>query len=270
MKKLILEAGFPQILADYPLIAENNVKHALSALLGPINNCIVSGCGVTISGGNWTIAAGWVVFENELMRVEEHTINAVGGGDIIIAQKYEILLQNNPKPYLDGSTKPLIKEVMCRFVKKTTENPWVQYLVDMVPYSIRVAGIVLPQTNTWYPLASGKFTLAPGVALEATNPLNISKSRDGQLRFKGSLNFDMLPVYVSSGWRNILTINDVTMRPGNEVNFLVGNDIISSSAGDGVGYLFQLLPSGVLRIRHNSVAYGIGPVNFSSINLNVF
>jgi hypothetical protein len=270
MKKLILEAGFPQILADYPLISENNVKHALSAFLGPVNNCIVSGCGVSIAAGNWTIAAGWVVFENELMRVEEHTINAVGGGDIVIAQKYEVLIQNNPKPYLDGSTRPLIREVMCRFVKRTAENPYVQFLVDMIPYSTKLAGIVLPETNTWHPLASGKFTLAAGVALEATNPLQISKSRDGQLRFKGALNFDMLAVYVTASWRNILTINDVAMRPAHEVNFLIGNDILASSPGDGVGYLFQLLPTGVLRIRHNSVTYGIGPVNFSSVNLNVF
>jgi hypothetical protein len=270
MKKLLLEAGFPQILADYPLIAENNIKHALLALLAPLDNCIVSGCALSIAAGNWTIAAGWVIFEDELMRVEEHTINAVGGGDVIIAQKYEILVQNNPKPYLDGSTRPLIKEVMCRFVKRTAENPYVRYLVDMVPYSTRLAGIALPENNTWHQLASGKFTLATGVYLEATNPLQLSKSRDGQLRFKGALNFDMLAVNVSSGWRNILTINDATMRPADEVNFLIASGVDGSSNSEGFGYFFQLLPTGVLRLRHLSVAFDIGPVNFASVSLNIF
>lgn len=270
MKKLILENGFPQVLADYPLIAENNIKHGMVALNTPIDNCILSGCGLSIASGNWTIAAGWVVFEGEAMRVEEHTINSVGGGDVIIAQKYEVLILNNPKPYLDGNTKPMIKEVMCRFVKKTVEVTFVRYLIDMISYSTRLAGLVLPENCTWHSQAGGKFTLATGVALYGPYPLQISKSNDGQLRFKGCISWDMLAGNVVAGVRNILTINDATFRPTEYIQFMLPSGTDGSSNGQAYGYYFELTPAGVLTLKHDSVAYDIGPINFGPISLNIY
>lgn len=269
MRKLNLEAGFPQILQDYPIIAEDNCKRALEAFLSPFDNVIISGLGVSIAGDNWTIAAGYVIFEGEVMRVEEHTINSVGSS-ILIAESYEVTISNNPKPYLNGETKPLIVEKLCRIIKRTTEPTYVRFLTDLKPLEVKLAEVNLPFNNEWLAPASGKYTLATGVSRDLDNPFFISKTKDGQLRMKGSLSWDMLSANITGGFRDILTITDVAFRPAYEVVFSIPKGTDGPKNGNEYGYYFSLMPNGKLRLRHDSETFGIGPINFSPVNLNIY
>lgn len=270
MKTLNLEEGFPQVLADYPLLAEQNIKDGLAGLTGVFNNTKLSGLGLSIGGGNWTIAAGWVIFENEIMRVEEHVVNSVGGGDTVIAESYEVTILENPKPYLSGETKPLVKEKLCRFIKKTTEVTFVEFLFGMPQIDLRLANLALPLNNAWAAPGAGTYSLATGVTRDGDNPFYLTKSKDGQLRFKGSMSWDMSPGNISAGWRKILTVNDVDWRPDYSVRFAIPQGVTGATSGQEFGYLFELKPNGELWLKHETVGYTIGPINFGSINLNIF
>lgn len=272
MKKLILEEGFPQILADYPLAVQDHFKDAFVRMFKPFgDNLILSGCGISIAGSDWTIAAGYVVYGGEIMRVAEHTIVGVGGGDVLIAESYETTISNNPKLYLDGNTHPMINEVLCRFIKKTTEVTFVRLLFDMPQMADKLAAMALPGNAAWYSNVAGTYwSLATGVTRSATNPFYISKTLDGQLRLKGSLSWDMLAANVYAGWRQIITINTAGFRPAYPVRFSIPQGVIGSANHQAIGYLFELKANGELWLKHESVGYTIDELNFGSINLNIF
>lgn len=270
MRKLNLQAGFPQILADYPLVVEDDIKRALEGFFKAFgNHLILDGCGLSIVSTTYSIAAGWVVFNGEIMRVEAHDITGMSGSDFLIAESYTTTISNNPKPYADGNTYPMVVETLCRFKKKTTESSFTRYLADMKPFASKIGDLALNNSVNYVGNSVSTWTLAAGVARTSGNELVIGLSKDGQLRFKGSIGFAMTSGYVTSGWRTLLTIVEPAMIPNEEIIFSLPNGTFGSTNGQEYGYWLSLGSDGVLKIKHDAVAYDIGPLNFSPISLNL-
>lgn len=273
MKNLILEAGFPQILADYPLIVQDNFKDAFTRLFKPYgDNLMLSGCGLSIAGSNYSIAAGYVVFSGEIMRVEAHTVAAMSDINDLIAESYIITLTNNPKPYLDGNTHPMVKETLCRFKKKTVESVYVRWFYDMKPVAVKLSELALPGNVNWLLAGGSTWSLAPAITNSVSNPFSIAKTLDGQLRMKGELSWDMTAGTGtnSGGFHKILTINDAALKPATTMYFTLPQQTVTGAYNqNAMSYYFELRANGQLWIRHDTVSLGVS-VNFASVNLNIF
>lgn len=122
MKRVFFESGRPEVLTDYFTTIEQNVAEGIGVLLQSLGDCIIlTNNFLAIAGTTWTID-GWCYYDGKIIRAPHQTISSVSTGDVIIAYTEDIAIANNPEVYKDGNTHTLVKEVVLKFKKKTSET----------------------------------------------------------------------------------------------------------------------------------------------------
>lgn len=216
--KTLDNGGFPFVLDDLRFM-DDAVRDAIQKLIIGLNsgglNCIVQGMAVTPGiGANENIAAGYLMYDGELLRVDDHTT-----GSIDVADYQRLIIEENADPegtktFEDGGTHETY--ILRRARLESGFNPVPPgsvvvrngngYVFPTLQASI--LGEVVELLRTWGTIQGVSLAgLTSGVTWGGgSGSLRFKKvGRVGFINFKGSFEFSGAPIQffefnVPSGW----------------------------------------------------------------------